>query len=137
VHSDCPGVFELSLVSHAAPSGHVEVRPGTIARVTTGAPVPNGATAVIPVEETKVDELTADGTEEKKVEILARDVQENDNIREIGSDVQKGTLILPKGSAITTSGGEIGLLASVGVSQIKVHKKPKIGVLSTGDELLD
>lgn len=135
--SDCPGTYELSAVSHAAPNGAVKMKSGTIVRVTTGAPVPDGATAVIPVEETNVAELTSDGQEEKKVEILAQNVSENDNIRETGSDVKRGTKILSKGTMISTSGGEVGLLASVGVTGVKVYKKPVVGILSTGDELVD
>ncbi|KAA8898938.1 hypothetical protein TRICI_006432 [Trichomonascus ciferrii] len=137
MHSDCPGAYDLFAVSHAAPSGPVKMMAGTVVRVTTGAPVPHGATAVVPVEETKVAELTPDGKEEKKIEILAQNVSENDNVRQIGSDVKRGTRILQKGIMISTSGGEIGLLASVGVTKVKVYKKPVVGILSTGDELVD
>ena len=65
------------------------------------------------------------------------DVQEGDNVRDIGSDVKKGDCILKEGTVISNSGGELGLLISAGIQKVYVYRKPKIGVLSTGDELKD
>lgn len=138
VHTDCPGNLELVSVSHASPENSLPtVISGTTARVTTGAPIPDGATAIIPVEETEILELTDDGSEEKIIQVLAQNVSENDNIRQIGSDVKKGTRILMEGTVVSNSGGEIGLLASVGVTKVQVYRKPVVGILSTGDELVD
>lgn len=136
IHSDCPGTFPVVSVSHAAPGETKRIRSGTVVRVTTGAPIPLGTTAVIPVEETEVDKETADG-EEVEVKILAMNVVEGDNIRKLGSDISKGALALPKGSRISRLGGEMGLLVSIGVLEVEVYAKPVIGVLSTGDELVD
>ncbi|GME79385.1 unnamed protein product [Ambrosiozyma monospora] len=138
VSSDGPGTYPVVSVSHASSlSKESHLQPGTIARVTTGAPVPQGADAVVMVEETELVSMTDDKSEEKEVKILAVGVQPNDNIREIGSDLKKGELILRKGDKIAESGGEVGSLASVGVNTVKVYRKPTIGVLSTGDELRD
>ncbi|TGZ82441.1 molybdenum cofactor synthesis domain-containing protein [Ascodesmis nigricans] len=137
IHTDGPGVYPVVAVSHAAPGAVPQLKPGQIARITTGAPLPPGATAVIMVEETAIKTMTADDKEEKEVEIFATGIAENDNVREAGSDVEAGTVILKAGTAITSSGGEIGLLASVGVSSVRVFRKPVVGVLSTGDELVD
>jgi gephyrin len=86
------------------------------------------------VEDTIIMSETPSG-EEETVRLLAS-VPSGENVREIGSDVQKGQLILRKGDEITFAGGEIGLLASVGVGEVKVYKKPVVGVLSTGNELV-
>ncbi|GMG19183.1 unnamed protein product [Ambrosiozyma monospora] len=138
VSSDGSGTYPVVSVSHASSlSKESHLQPGAIARVTTGAPVPQGADAVVMVEESELISMTDDKSEEKEVKILAVGVQPNDNIREIGSDLKKGELILRKGDKISESGGEVGLLASVGINTVKVYRKPTIGVLSTGDELRD
>ena len=86
------------------------------------------------VEDTLITEETPDG-EEQQVRLLAS-VPSGENVREIGSDVEKGAVILGSGTEVTFAGGEVGILASVGVAQVKVWKKPVVGVLSTGNELV-
>lgn len=131
------GIFPVVGVSHAAPGEIGALQEGQIARITTGAPLPPGATSVIMVEDTVLKSMTEDGKEEKEVEIQAEGVKEGENVREVGSDVKQGSLILSKGEQISGVGGEIGLLASVGVADAKIYKKPIIGVLSTGDEIIE
>ncbi|KAI9787854.1 MAG: hypothetical protein M1816_007421 [Peltula sp. TS41687] len=130
------GTFPVSLVSHATPGETPALREGEIARITTGAPLPSGANAVVMVEDTVLRTLTEDGKEEKVVEILTDKIKPGENIREVGSDIMFGEVVLQKGSEITAGGGELGLLASVGKREVQVYKKPTVGVLSTGDELL-
>lgn len=131
------GVFPVTAVSHAAPGKTRELKEGEIARITTGAPLPPGATSVIMVEDTVLKTMTDDGREEKEVELLADGVKEGENIREIGSDTKEGSIILRKGEQVSAAGGEIGLLAAVGTSTVKTYRRPVIGVLSTGDELVN
>ncbi|KAK1845938.1 molybdenum cofactor biosynthesis protein [Colletotrichum chrysophilum] len=131
------GVFPVTSVSHAAPGEAKTLKEGEIARITTGAPLPPGATSVIMVEDTILKSKTSDDKEEKEVEILAEGVKPGENIREIGSDVKEGDLILKKGEQISGVGGEIGLLASVGVAEAKTYKRPVVGILSTGDEIIE
>ncbi|KAJ4421203.1 hypothetical protein N0V85_000296 [Neurospora sp. IMI 360204] len=139
------GVFPVVSVSHAAPGEEenmVTLKEGEIARITTGAPLPPGATSVIMVEDTvlvSTSKTEEDGVEEEKeVEILAADqVREGENVREVGSDIKQGQLILGKGDQVSAVGGEIGLLAAVGVGEVQVYRRPVIGVLSTGDEIVD
>ncbi|KAK7956612.1 uncharacterized protein PG986_005834 [Apiospora aurea] len=131
------GVFPVVSVSHAAPGEAKELKEGEIARITTGAPLPPGATSVIMVEDTVLKTLTDDGKEEKEVEILADNVQEGENIREVGSDIKADSLILQKGEQISAVGGEIGLLAGVGVGEVRTYRRPVVGVLSTGDEIVE
>ena len=131
---DGEGTYPVTYISHASPSSPQTLKPGQIARITTGAPVPGGADAVIMVEDTLITSETPDG-EEKEVRLLAS-VSAGENVREIGSDVKKGDIILARGTEITFAGGEVGVLASVGVTSVKVFAKPVVGVLSTGNELV-
>ncbi|ATY64601.1 gephyrin [Cordyceps militaris] len=131
------GVFPVVGVSHAAPGEIGALQEGQIARITTGAPLPPGATSVIMVEDTVLKSMTDDRKEEKEVEIQAEGVKEGENVREVGSDVKQGTTILGKGEQISGVGGEIGLLASVGVAEASVYRRPVIGILSTGDEIIE
>jgi gephyrin len=89
------------------------------------------------VEDTILRSITEDGKEEGEVEILADGMQEGENVREVGSDVTQGEIVLRKGDVVSTVGGEIGLLASVGRGVVKVYNKVTVGVLSTGDEVVD
>ena len=139
VSSDGPsikGVFPVSAVSHAQPGEIPTLHHGQIARITTGAPLPPGANAVVMVEDTVIRSMTDDGREEKEIEILTDQVKPDENIREIGSDIRAGEVVLRKGEEITAVGGELGLLASVGKAQVLAYKKPVVGVLSTGDEIV-
>lgn len=131
------GTFPVTMISHAQAGEHQELQPGQIARITTGAPLPPGATSVVMVEDTVLVSKTDDGTEEKEVEILTSEIEVGENVREVGSDVQSGDVIMQKGEGISAIGGEFGLLASVGVKQVSVYKKPVVGVLSTGDEIVN
>ncbi|KAL2024041.1 hypothetical protein VTK56DRAFT_276 [Thermocarpiscus australiensis] len=139
---DMRGVYPVVGVSHAAPGKDGEeegkkLKEGQVARVTTGAPLPPGATSVIMVEDTALVSRMEDRREEREVEILAEGVREGENIREVGSDVRKGAVILGKGEQVSAVGGEIGLLAAVGVAEVQVYRRPVVGVLSTGDEIVD
>ena len=146
------GVFPVTSVSHATTGGEIApLQKGEIARITTGAPLPPGATSVVMVEDTvlrsmkgsagnreeqeQVDEEETE-EEEGKVEILTNAIKDGENVREIGSDIKANETILTKGEEITTIGGELGLLASVGKADVCVYAKPTVGVLSTGDEIV-
>ncbi|GLA66040.1 hypothetical protein AtubIFM55763_003216 [Aspergillus tubingensis] len=132
------GIFPVASITHANEGGILSpLEPGTIARITTGALLPPNANAVVMVEDTVLASSTPDGQEEATVEILTGDIKPQENVREPGSDVALGSCILRKGDLITSVGGEIGLLAATGTQTVKVYKKPCIGVLSTGDELVE
>lgn len=99
--------------------------PGTAARITTGAPVPSGADAVVVVENT---------LEEDSQLTLTAPVQAGDNIRPVGVDIATGQQVLAAGTVLNPA--EIGLLATVGLTEVKVYPRPKVAVMSTGDEIL-
>ena len=104
----------------------IESEPGVAARIMTGAPVPDGADAVVPVENTVVDGGTVQITQSK--------VRSGDNIRPIGSDMEAGDEILPAGIGLTAP--DLGLLASLGHATVEVGRKPRVAVFSTGDEIV-
>ena len=130
------GVFPVAMISHARAGEHATLQAGQIARITTGAPLPPGATSVVMVEDTVLKSKTDDGSEEKEVEVLTDAIEPGENVRGVGSDVNAGDTIMRKGEGISVVGGEFGLLASVGAREVSVYKKPVVGVLSTGDEII-
>lgn len=132
VASDGPGEYPVVTESRAGDDAlGVVVVPGTVAYVTTGGPVPDGADAVVQVEDTEQLPGGADGS--KRVRILARASQGQD-IRSVGCDIEKDSIVLKSGEHIGPA--EIGLLATVGVTTVKVYPRPTIAVFSTGDELV-
>lgn len=102
----------------------------TVARIFTGAPIPQGADAVIRQEDCQLS--TSSAGERVSVPL---NVQSGNNIRRKGEDVSPGDLLLKKGTKIRPQ--EMGLLASLGFADIKVFRKLKVAVLSSGDELVD
>lgn len=140
-HKDLPpikGVFPVASVSHAqASSMPPPLEHGQIARITTGAPLPENANAVVMVEDTAIASLTDDKSEEATVEILTDEITVGENIRDPGSDIKLGEVILTKGTQISALGGEIGVLAAAGIQKVPVFRKPRVGVMSTGDEVTD
>lgn len=104
----------------------LRVEVGTCARITTGAPLPPGADAVIMVEYTQ---------EAEGMVTLQREVAPGADVRPVGQDVVKGQRVLEAGLCIGPQ--EIGLLASLGYTSIRAHPRPRVGVLSTGDEVVE
>ena len=105
-----------------------EVGAGQAARIMTGAPMPAGADAVVMVERTTLDE--EGGTVEIEIS-----VDEGNHVRGAGEDVQPGDLLFEAGTVLTA--GHLGVLASVGVQTVSAVRRPRVGVISTGDELVD
>ena len=111
------------------PAGYVSQRhlqAGQAIRIMTGAPIPDGADAVVRVEDTLRGE-------DQQVLIL-REVPPLYDLRLAGEDIRQGDLILRQGDLLRPA--EIGLLASLGRSTIQVYQRPQVAILSTGDELL-
>jgi len=110
------------------PAGKVaekQVVIGTAIKVTTGASLPKGADGVIPYEKTKFNE---------QLVWISTPIVENSNISFAGEDVAEGEQVIPANTKITPE--SIGMLAALGIFRVKVFRKPKIGILSTGDELI-
>lgn len=133
VASDGPGEYPVITESRAGNDGiGVVVTPGTVAYVTTGGPIPDGADAVVQVEDT--EEVNHTAAESKRVKILVQ-TNKGVDIRPVGYDIEKDAVILKSGERIGAS--EIGLLATAGIMMVKVYRTPTIAVLSTGDELVE
>ena len=114
-------------VSQRIPAGSVgeALKPGTVARIFTGAPVPEGADAVVPQEET---EVTPEGVR------FVASAREGAWIRRRGSDVAQGTVIASRGTRLTPA--VIGVIASVGRAYVTVYRRLRVGVFFSGDELV-
>ncbi len=99
---------------------------GEAIRIMTGAPIPKGADTVLKVEDTENTPTSVKVFKEEK---------QGANIRPQGEDVRKGDCIIPKGKAIRPA--EAGMLAILAKSFVFVHQRPRVAILSTGDELAD
>ncbi|XP_073720802.1 gephyrin isoform X2 [Misgurnus anguillicaudatus] len=132
--ADGPGDRFIIGESQAGEQPSLTVMPGQVMRVTTGAPIPCGADAVVQVEDTELLRESEDGTEELEVRILVQ-ARPGQDIRPIGHDIKRGECVLAKGTHMGPS--EIGLLATVGVTEVEVQKFPVVAVMSTGNELLN
>ena len=131
--SDGPGE---RLVLGPVTAGEVtacNVTSGHVMRITTGAPLPPGADAVVQVEDTELLESDNEGRTEKRIKILTTPKPGQD-IRPVGFDVSKGQKVL---TALQKLGpAELGLMASLGLTEVDVFQKPKVAVLSTGNEVV-
>ena len=112
----------------AAGSTGNDLKVGNAARIFTGAPIPNGANTVVMQEECTL-------SEDKSQITVKRAINLNENIRPTGNDILKDNVILSSGRQIKPQ--DISLAASVGVGELVVFKKIKVGVFFTGDELVE
>jgi len=123
----------------AAPDAAVE--PGTAVRIATGAPLPPGADAVVPVEQTTpVDAEGRPGDRGRDAAgplpaavLVHLTVAPGGSVRPAASDLSAGSVVLPAGAALTPS--TIALAAGAGAPALRVHRRPRVAVLATGDEV--
>ncbi|HEY8598412.1 MAG TPA: gephyrin-like molybdotransferase Glp [Thermomicrobiales bacterium] len=115
-----------------APRG--EVTPGTAIRIMTGAPLPPGADTVVRFEETDEPQQKMNLTTASVVRIaIAQEPWVN--VREAGEDIHAGETVLQRGTLLRPA--EIGVLASLGHATVRVHRRPLVAIVSTGDEVID
>ncbi|KAJ0395380.1 hypothetical protein P43SY_002956 [Pythium insidiosum] len=131
------GVGEFPVVNRIAagdaPTGAISA--GQVAYITTGSPVPEGADAVVKIEDTDgVFDATGGASREIAVKVL-KAVAPGQNIRAIGSDIQPGEQLLAAHERVTPAA--LGLLATAGVARVPAFRRPIVGVLSTGSELVE
>jgi molybdopterin molybdotransferase len=113
-----------------------EVAPGIAIRIMTGAPVPKGADAVVRFEDTDEAGRQMPGETQRPVEIgIRQEVATGADIRRAGEDVRRGSQVLRRGTVVRPS--EIGVLASLGRTVMKVIRRPVVAILATGDELVN
>jgi molybdopterin molybdotransferase len=106
--------------------------PGTAARIMTGAPVPPGADAVVPVEDTD-DRRDLHGAPPPAQIGIRKAPTDGANIRPVGQDVRAGQVVMEAGALLGPA--SIGVLAALGHDQVLVHRQPLVAIFSTGDEL--
>lgn len=123
--ADAPAVLEVVGEIKAGDDPGVDVVPGTAARIMTGAALPPGADAVVEVEQTAPSGY---GVEVRTA------VEPGRNVRPAGDDFEEGALLVPRGIAV--GAGEAALLASVGHTSVRVHRRPLVAALVTGDEIV-
>ncbi len=131
VASDGPGDYPVVGTVTAGRLADFRVELGTVAYITTGAPLPPGADAVVMVEES---EPLPEGNGLQRVRLRAS-VKPGDDVRPVGVDVTGGQTVLA--AATRLGAAEVGLLATVGAARIQIHPRPKVAILSTGDELVE
>ena len=107
---------------------------GTAVRIMTGAPLPAGADAVVRFEETdERDGALRRGPGDMVAIVMS--VRSGENVRPIGEDVHAGETVLTAGTRVRPA--EIGVLATLNRTQATVHRRPRVGILVTGDEIVD
>jgi molybdopterin molybdotransferase len=126
----------LSVVTDipAGTSPKVTLGPGQAARIMTGAQMPQGANAVIPVEDTDFASREA-GTSAPKTVSFARKIKSGENVRPRGMDIRAGEIVLQKGRMLKPQ--DLGLIATLGVAHVEVFKKPRVALISSGNELIE
>lgn len=130
--------IELDVIGEVAAGYEFEgaVEGGQAVRIMTGAPVPEGADAIVPFEETDEPfEMAPSGSRlvAGKVSVY-KQANVGANVRRAAEDISAGDVVVPAGTVLRAS--EIGVIASVGIPSVRVIRRPVVAVLSTGDELL-
>ncbi|MCA9933585.1 MAG: molybdopterin molybdotransferase MoeA [Ardenticatenaceae bacterium] len=132
--ADTPATLRVLADIAAGSDVDVTVTEGTAVRIMTGAPIPPGADAVVPVEDT--NEPWRDEKRPLPSHIqIHRQVQAGDYVRGIGEDIRAGEQIIAAGQQIRPQ--EIGVMAALGVGETAVIRRPRVAVLATGDELIN
>jgi molybdopterin molybdotransferase len=124
--ADAPVTLPVTGEVRAGVPGDATVAPGSAVRIMTGGRVPEGADAIVPVEVTS----ESDG----RVEITA-DTAVGQHVRPAGDDVGAGDVVIESGMQLLA--GELAVLASFGLTPVEVHRRPRVAILVTGDELVD
>ena len=132
--SDSPRSLRVVADIPAGSSPTVSLGPGEAARIMTGAQMPAGADSVVPVEDTDFHDRSSGTSAPEQVQVFAG-VKPGSNVRRRGMDIHAGDVVLHAGRQLKPQ--DVGLLAMLGISQVPVYQRPRIALLSSGDELID
>ncbi|ELZ04222.1 molybdopterin biosynthesis protein [Natrialba aegyptia] len=127
-----PAELEVVGSVHAGEEPAVELEAGQAVEISTGAVMPDGADAMVPVERTDTVDTDSDG--DNTTVLVRTAVAPGDNVMFAGADVAAGERALGPGTQITPR--DIGLLSALGIDEVPVRSKPRVGIVSTGDELV-
>ena len=119
------GTLRIDGESRAGAPASAPLSAGSACRISTGAVVPAGAYAVVPVE----------ATEERDGQVTVPEIEAGANIRRAGEDVRQGETVLDPGTEIGTA--EVAVLASLGAATVSCARRPRLAMLATGDELVE
>ncbi len=122
--ADTPGTLRMTGEVAAGAADLPEVQPGSAVRIMTGAPVPPGADAIVPIERAE----EADGS------VMVQAADPGAHIRAAAHDTRRGDAIELRGELTPP---KIAVLASIGLGEVEVRRRPRVAILSTGDELAD
>jgi molybdopterin molybdotransferase len=126
-----PGYLECVAALPIDKLPDIALNPGECARIATGGVLPGGADAVVMVEHTQaMQDETVGGTIE-----IRKSVAPGENVMQRGEDARQGAVALPAGTVLRPQ--EIGLAAALGFEELSLHRRPRVGILSTGDELIE
>ena len=128
VRAGPPGVLEVIGEARAGHPAAARVAAGTAIRISTGALIPEGTTAVVPIERAREGDRSG-----RRVRVEAS--AEGDNIRRAGDDVHAGELVLSRGAIVGPA--ELGVAASIGRATLPCARRPAVALLVTGDELTE
>jgi putative molybdopterin biosynthesis protein len=130
-YADEESPVELELLGYirAGDSSAYEVSPGTCIGIATGAAMPAGANAVVMVEYT--EQLERRG---KKYVRIYKPVAPGENVMAAGSDIMRGEVVLRRNTRLTPR--EVGVLAALGMRSVEVFRRPRVAIISTGDEIV-
>ena len=112
----------------------VSLAPGQAARIMTGAQIPEGVDAVVPVEDTNFHDRSSGTAAPEQVQVF-RGIKQGGNVRPRGMDIRAGDVVLRSGRQMKPQ--DVGLLAMLGISNLPVYRRAQIALLSSGDELID
>lgn len=132
---DSPVALSVLMDIPAGSAPQTALTPGNAARIMTGAPAPPGATAVIAVEDTDDNWSRGEQSSPPASVAIFKRAKPGENIRRAGENIAQGETIIREGTVIRPA--ELGMLAAIGCAQVPVIRKPKVVILSSGDELID
>ncbi|HEY5172004.1 MAG TPA: gephyrin-like molybdotransferase Glp, partial [Acidimicrobiia bacterium] len=127
--ADTPGSLRVIGELPAGRAPTISVGPGEAIRIMTGAPMPEGADAVVMIERTHLARDDGDGDD-----VVVEVAQPGDHVRSAGGDVEAGALVFRRGTRLTPA--HLGVLASLDVHEVSCRPRPRVAVVSTGDELV-
>jgi molybdopterin molybdotransferase len=120
---------KLKLMDEDIPAGKVptvRIEPGYCIPIMTGAPIPDGCNGIVIKEDSEIEDDSI---------LVFKECSEGENIRYSGEDIREGDIVLHRGKEIYSA--DIGVMASIGISEVLVISPPVVGIISTGDELLE
>ena len=133
--ADAPVQLEvvMDIAAGAAPEGRLGT--GQAARIMTGAPLPAGADAIVPVEQTDADWTSAENSTMARQVAVMTQVAPGDYVRPVGENVRAGQEVLAAGTQLRPQ--HLGILAALGQAQVPLRRRPRVAIVSSGDELVE